>query len=81
MKNIKTSLDTYQVIRLLDKMNGVNIGNYEYDLDGDTIKGREIDTEEIMKSHGYVPVVRIVCSNGWVETQDTKSMVTEYFKN
>jgi len=73
---LKTKKTTYQMINLLRALAGVNVGNYEQKVEGEIESGHvDYTTQELLKSHQWIPVVKVICSDGWLEAQNTKGII------
>lgn len=73
---MKSNIGTYEMIRLLNNTNGITIGNYKYILDGDVIEGYYYVTSEVLKNNKFIPVEKIICSDGWVDATNFKNILT-----
>lgn len=73
MKALVSKLSTHEAIKLLDKTSGVSVGNWEYHLDGEVESGYIYDLSAI--NDEYLPVVRVYCSDGWLDVTNYKDVV------
>lgn len=76
---MKTTANTYETINLLRATAGVTVGNYVYDLGGETIDGYVDETTIVLNKNKFIPVVRIECNDGWVEATNYRNTLENIF--
>lgn len=77
MKALVSKLNTYEAIKRLGLANGVSIGNWEYHLDGEVETGYFYLTEDLLKRSEFIPVVRVYCSDGWLDATNYKNVLKD----
>lgn len=75
MKALVSKLSTYEAIKMLDNTSGVFVGNWEYHLDGEVETGNIYDLSNIDEIVDGVGVVRVYCSDGWLDATNYKDVL------
>jgi hypothetical protein len=72
LKELRSKMATYDVIKKLSGTPSIYVGDYEYKMDDGSIeKGHAYaTTKELLKNKDHTPVVRVKCKDGWVDVQD-----------